>query len=321
MFEFLTRCNRKSIAIIRTLFRIMIPTIIIVKIMQETGVIHGIAFILEPFMALLDLPGAMALVWCLAIFVNLYAGIIAMIGLLPEYPMSIAQTTILSTLMLTAHTLPIEARITQAAGFRLIPMLILRFGTAILMALLLKEIYAAGNFLTEPAKIIWQNDIQNDSIRQWLIETSLSLFFIMLLIFTFVIILDLLEYLKIIELFGALLKPLLYPLNLSSASLPITLVALTLGISYGGGLIIQHVKQGKIPPRECFTALGLMGICHSVIEDNLLMIITFNAHYSGIYIVRIIGSLIIIYALAKLVKHMPEHIWLKYFWNSPEKRL
>ena len=312
-------CQKKSLTIISTLFRIMIPIMIIVKIMQEIGLIDQFAILFEPIMVLLGLPGAMAIVWCLTIFVNLFAGIIVLASLLPEYPLTIAQITILSTLMLVAHTLPIEIRITQAAGFRIIPMIILRLLSAIMMALLLKHLYQAGDFLNAPATLFWQDDTPiNTDLKSWIFSSTTSLLFIALSVFIFVMLLEILENLGIIKFFGKLLQPILKPLNLGEASLPITMIGLTLGLSYGGGLIIQHVKEGKIPPRECFTALALMGVCHSLIEDSLLVIVNANAHYSGVVVVRIMFSLVIVYCIAKIINRMPEHIWLKYFWNSPE---
>ena len=61
-----------------------------------------------------------------------------------------AQVTILGTLMLLAHSLPVEIRIAQRAGCRLITQLLLRIGGAIVLAILLNQLYRYGGWLEEP---------------------------------------------------------------------------------------------------------------------------------------------------------------------------
>jgi len=59
-----------------TLFKIMIPAIIIVKIAQELGGIDLLASFIEPLMNGLGLPENVGLVWAMTIATNLYGGLI-----------------------------------------------------------------------------------------------------------------------------------------------------------------------------------------------------------------------------------------------------
>jgi hypothetical protein len=44
-----------------------------------------------------------------------------------------------------------------------------------------------------------------------------------------------------------------------------------LGLAYGGGLIIAESKSGKIPPPDIFGSITLMSLCHSLLEDTILL--------------------------------------------------
>jgi hypothetical protein len=55
-----------------------------------------------------------------------------------------------------------------------------------------------------------------------------------------------------------------------------------------------------------------MGLCHSLIEDTILMI-AIGGHYSGILVARLLFSFLIIWALVKFTKKLPDKTFAKYF--------
>ena len=100
------------------LFRIMVPIIILVKILQELDVIKYLAIPLAPIMKFVGLPGELGLVWATAILNNLYGAMVVLLSLVRDAPITAAQATVLCTMMLVAHTLPIELKIAQASTTR-----------------------------------------------------------------------------------------------------------------------------------------------------------------------------------------------------------
>src|SRR6056297_3709592 len=90
------------------LFRVMIPILIGVKMLQEAGLIVYLAKPLNPVMQIMGLPGETGLIWATAMVNNLYSGIIVFLSLADSMQLSTAQVTILSTVMLVAHALPVE---------------------------------------------------------------------------------------------------------------------------------------------------------------------------------------------------------------------
>ncbi len=73
----------------------------------------------------------MGLVWATAMVTNLYGGIVVFASLAPEAHLTVAQITVLTTMMLVAHALPVELRIAQKAGSRLHAMAFLRIAGAL----------------------------------------------------------------------------------------------------------------------------------------------------------------------------------------------
>lgn len=67
------------------------------------------------------------------------------------------------------------------------------------------------------------------------------------------------------------MQPLLAPLRLpGDAALPIV-AGLTVGVTYGAGIIIQAGEEGRLTKNELTTACVLVGICHSIFEETILL--------------------------------------------------
>ena len=291
----------KSYDISYTLFKLMIPIIIVMKVLEELGLVELLSEWLEPVMELLGLPGAMGLVWATALVTNLYGGIVVYASLAPDVPMTVAQVTIVSSMMLIAHALPVEARIAQKAGVSISLTLFLRVGMAIVFAFLFDWIYKAGNWLQQPTQLLWSPEPIDDSLWTWIQNQLISLFMIVCIVFALVLLLDILQRLGVIQWITRMLRPVLHLLGIGREAETITLVGLTLGISYGGALLIREAEAGHIKPRDVLFSVSLLGLSHSLIEDTLLMMLI-GADLSGILIGRVVFTLVVIYLMVRLVE-------------------
>ncbi|MFZ2445228.1 MAG: nucleoside recognition domain-containing protein [Syntrophobacteraceae bacterium] len=298
------------------LFKIMIPVIVVVKVLQETGGIDFLGNLLSPVMRVVGLPGSMGLVWATTILTNLYAGVIVYSSLAGAEPITVAQITVLGLMMLVAHNLPIELRITQKAGVRLRFMIVLRFGCAFLFGWVLFRIYRWGDWLQGPHETIWIPPVKDSSLPAWALGQVRDLVFIFFVILALLLLMKILERIGITRIMVRLLNPILRLLGIGPSATTITIVGMTLGIAYGGGLIIQEAVSGRTDRRDVLFCLSLMGLCHSVIEDTLLIAI-FGGHVSGILWGRIILSLIVVFSLVKLVSHMSERTLDRIFVRPP----
>jgi hypothetical protein len=85
------------------LFKIIIPISILTKLLTDAGVTHYLGLALSPVMEVVGLPGSMGLVWATTLVTNIYGGIVVFASLAPEANLTIAQVTVLTTMMLIAH--------------------------------------------------------------------------------------------------------------------------------------------------------------------------------------------------------------------------
>jgi hypothetical protein len=108
------------------LIRLTVPVAIATKILEEMGLIPVFSMVLEPIMGLLGLPGELGLVWMTAMLTNLYGGIAVFAALLPGLTLTSAQVTVLCSVMLIAHALPIELSISKRAGAEVLPIAAIR---------------------------------------------------------------------------------------------------------------------------------------------------------------------------------------------------
>jgi hypothetical protein len=305
------------------LFKIMVPISILVKLLQEVGVVEWLGVALGPVMGVVGLPGSMGLVWATAIVTGIYGGIAAFASLAPEAHLTVAQVTVLTTMMLIAHGLPIELQIAQKAGPRFSIMAILRLGGALMIGWGLYQVYVRGGFLQTPHVALssaslwdWSPPSQNPSWLAWAWGEAKSLLSISLIILALLFLTKLLERLGVTALLTQLLEPVLTALGISKAAAPITIVGMTLGLSFGGGLIIQEAQSGRLEKRDVFFSLALMSLCHSMIEDTLLMTVL-GGHQSGILWGRLLFSFLTIFLLVKFLRNVPDETFNRFlFWQS-----
>jgi hypothetical protein len=318
-FGFIASVFKQSIKTCLVLFKIMIPISIIVKVLQYTGAIEYIGMALFPLMKFVGLPGEMGLVWATGMITNLFGGVLAFINLSPGLNLSIAQVTIISVMMLVAHTFPIELTIARKTGVKLLSMFIIRFAAAFLLGALLNLTYKSTGYLQEPSMIqISSASAVDTSIGSWVVNELKNYLIIVLFVFSLILLLEILKLVGVIDLMTKALSPLLGFLGIGKGVITITIVGLTLGVVYGGALIINETKTNKINRRDVFYAMVLMGIFHSIIEDSVLMI-SLGGHYSGIVIGRFVFTIIIIYILVKITKRMSDKTFNKLFLVREKK--
>ncbi len=312
--SFIEHCTSLFRQAVRTsidLFKITIPIIIITRILSQLGIIEQIGHFLAPVMKLVGLPGSMGVVWATSIFTNLYGGMVVFASLAPAEHLTVAQVTVLSTMMLVAHALPIELRIAQKAGPRMRGMVILRLFGALLLGYLLDVGFRITGYLQELNTVIWNPPVHNPGWVEWAISQIRNLGFIFLAILGLLVLMKILDILNITALLIKLLQPLLKLMGIGKDAAPITIIGMTMGIGYGGGLLIQEAKSGRLNRKDLFFSFCLMGLCHSVIEDTLLMMLI-GGHIVGIFWARILFAMVVTFILVKLLSGASPNFFAKY---------
>ncbi len=296
------------------LFKITVPVIILTKILKELGVIAFLGQALAPAMQLVDLPGSMGLVWAMTMITNLYGGAMVFLALPEAATLTVAQATVLGSMMLIAHALPVELRIAQKAGTRFRTMVLIRAGGSMVYGIILSHIYTAGGWLQERSVIFWEPAAADASWGGWALGELRKLLLIFLVVIAVLLVMKTLKAVGFTDLLIRCLEPLLRRLGIGAEAAPLSMIGLLLGISYGGALIIAEAKAGRVSRRDVFFSLALMGLSHSLIEDTLFMI-TLGGHVTGILLGRLLFSLLAIFLLVKLVSRLSDATCEKYIFR------
>jgi len=297
-----------------TLLKIMIPISIIVKILAYYGLIKVIGDYLSPVMNVVGLPGEFGLVWATAMITNIYGALVVFFNLSLVNMYSVAQVTILACMILVAHTLPIEARIAQKAGVRLWFTVFFRVFFAFILGLILSLIFSTFGLFKSENKILWQPSIVNPTLTQWALGELRNYVMIFLIILGLLLLMRFLKNTGIIDKFNNFLKPSLRLIGMSKDAAPIAIIGTTLGLAYGGGLIIKEANSNVLSKKDVFYSLSLMGLSHSLIEDTLLML-AIGASIFGVLIGRVIFTIIVMILLIKIMKYVSKKTFEKYFVN------
>jgi len=319
MGTFFKELFRDSYFVSVSLLKLLIPVIILGKIFIELGGVEYVAFLLGPPMTVLGLPPEFALVWATTMLTNLTGGILILIELLRTQTFTVEQITVLSTLMLIAHSLPVEGRVAQKAGLRLRVTLILRIGGGFVLAWLVHRFYTNYGLLQEAFTISWQPGTVDDSLLGWLKSQAVSLVIVISAIIVLLFLLRILKLVGIEKLMVLVLLPLLRLLGIGKQAATLSIVGITLGLSYGGGLLINESSKGHLSRQDVFATMSMLGLCHSMIDDTILMLLL-GADVSAVIWARLIFSIAVIAILVRAVQILPYAIWDRYLIRWDRKQ-
>ena len=164
------------------LFKVLIPTLIVVKIAEMAGAVYWLNVAMAPIVTMIGLPANMAIVLTTTMLTNPYAGLMLLSAMPSAASLSVAQATIIASFMLFAHSLPVEAAITRNAGLRVGVTLVVRVGAAILFCALLNLFFNQFNLLGETARLHLPQFDAAPSLMQWGIDQVKGLVFIQVVI-------------------------------------------------------------------------------------------------------------------------------------------
>ena len=315
MQRFFSELGRDIWQVSITLFRLMVPTIIVVKILEMLGAVEYLALLLSPVMSLVGLPDSMGIVWATTMLTNIYAGMLVFFYVQQSEMLTVAQVTVLSLLMLLAHGLPVEARIAQQAGIRLRVTLLLRVGGGLLLGWIFHQVCTQMQWLQTPNTLVWQPEIPEPGLRAWALGQLESLLMIQIVIIVLLTALKVLRVIGVERLMSYLLRPVLRLMGIGREATSITIIGVTLGLAFGGGLLIKESREGHLSKEDVFASMSLLALCHSMIEDTLLVMVL-GADIGGVLWARLVFALVFIAVLTRLVRHCPESFWQRHLVNK-----
>lgn len=257
------------------LVKMMIPITLAVALLQWCGAIAVISEWLTPMFSHIGLTGEGVLVFVTGVLASIYASI----GVMGTLDMDFRSATILAVMILVAHNLIIESVIQRKAGSSLWGITLLRIVAALVVAYLLNMVLPAdftGSLLIERAGAAapLTDFMSIESLRQILTNWAVANGRLLPLMFGMIIGLNILQQLlhefRLIHYLVIPLRPLMRLFGLSDNCAFLWAVLNSLGLAYGGSVMISEVEQGRISAREARDLNRHAAMSHSLLEDTLL---------------------------------------------------
>lgn len=317
IIEFFKYCLKRTASSCWILFKLMVPVSIIIRLIQEFGVLPYLSGVLEPVMNVVGLPAETAIVWLSSMVVNIYGALLSLFSIYPmlSEPLTGAQITILLTMVIVAHNFPVEVGIAKKTGVKFWIMFLIRFVGAILLGMILNGIYSLTDTLQQPFEMPEFLVAEHLGWGEWALNELKNYGLIIAVIFALVMLVRILELVGFMKFFNKLLLPLLGWLGISERMLPLTVIGMTMGLAYGGGLIVDEGRKPGMKPKDVFFSMTLMGLFHSIFEDTIL-IISAGAHWTGVIVVRAIFAFAVTYIFVAVTRRMSDEKFARVFMTK-----
>tara|TARA_B110000263_G_C14929163_1_gene338418 strand:- start:15 stop:566 length:552 start_codon:yes stop_codon:yes gene_type:complete len=170
-------------------------------------------------------------------------------------------------------------------------------------------------WLSDPALTSLPDVSASNTLFEWILSQIKGILFIQLIIIILIFFLELLRIIGVEKLIRIALSPFLRFMGIGDQAATIAIVGVTLGISFGGGLLIKEVESGTIPKKDVFGVLCFINLLHSVFEDTSVAMLLGPSLFI-ILVVRIIFTVLLVVLLMRIVTLLPDIIWQNFLTNN-----
>lgn len=254
-----------------TLGKIIFPVTFLMTIVSYTSLFDTIINFITPVMTLIGLPGKAAIPLVLGNFLNLYAGI----GAILTMQLSVKAVFILAVMLSFSHNLLIESGVAAKVGVKLWIMIAVRVGLALVSALLISTFWHGG---TEAASYGLLSTADNDVVSWWLItweafkKACLGIFQLACIVIPLMVAIQFLKEMNGLAVFSRWVSPFIKLLGMKPSVSTTMAAGLVFGLAYGAGVMVQAVKEDEVDKKSLYLAFIFLVGCHAVIEDTLIFL-------------------------------------------------
>ena len=251
------------------MLKILVPVSFFTLLLQYSGWLESLDFLLEPAMQLMNLPPIAALPLIVGMLTGIYGGIAAMVVL----PLTQGQMTLIAIFLLISHNLIQEGIIQAKSGINPVKATVFRLLGSFVMVAAVSFFFpmetAAGNTaaLNIPAAETFAL-----LLKQWGISMALLAVKILAIIVSLMVVLEFMKAFNIIDRLVNVMNPVLKIMGLDQKVGMLWLAAAIFGIAYGGAVIVEETRQGHYEKEDLERLHLSIGMNHAMIEDSVLFL-------------------------------------------------
>lgn len=267
--EILVPAIKKAWSTTLWLLKMILPISLAVRFLDYYGALEYLAEFLDPLFTNMGLPGSTAIVFITSIFLPLYAPL----AIITSMSITLRELTILALMCQLAHNLPVESAIQARTGTSFWGMSILRISMSIITAFILNLILPQDMGMP----VFVQTDIASvasigELLLLWLKSSINISILILVIIFSLNLLYNILNSYHLISKLSKGIEPILKFFGLSPNTGFLWLIGYIVGLAYGGALMMEQMKNGKVSRTEANLLNHHLAISHSILEDNLLFV-------------------------------------------------
>jgi Fe2+ transport system protein B len=245
---------------------IVIPISFLVTLLQWSGWLDKIDFVLNPLMGFLNLPPEAALPIISGMLINIYA-VIAVVTVLP---FTTAQMTLIAIFALICHNLIMEGIVQYRSGINVIKATLTRIAAAVLTVFVVSQFFGDTSQSIVMSSALPAHAPLLNIMTTWAKDTSILLLKIFGIIMFIMILLEISRALGWIDRVLKVFKPMMRVLGLSGRTAIMFVAGIIFGLLYGGAVIVEEGKKGTLTREEIEYLHVSLGINHAMIEDPAL---------------------------------------------------
>ena len=295
----LNRGLRKGLNSCIWLLKVLLPVSLATALLDYSGWLPRLDFLLEPAMGAMSLPPAAAL----PILIGLTAGVYGCLAAMAVLTLSAEHMTLITVFVLIAHSLPQEGIIQARSGINFVKTTLVRLAAAVLTCLAvawwlqpapteaaavsagLREVPSMAAFLQK-----WGFDMLGLCVK------------ILVILLGVMILIELMKAYDVIDGCVRLFEPLLKVMGLHRQTGLLWLTGALFGLGYGGAIIMEQSRELKLSPEEVEKLQLSIGINHSMIEDPLLFL-PFVVSPIYAWVPRLAAAIVVVYLVS---------LWFKF---------
>lgn len=271
------------------LLKLTIPVSFAVFLFDYSGWMHILAGWTAPLFRLIGLSGEAAIVLVTSIVTNIYSAIAVMTTLGTGF----REGTILAVMCLISHALIVETAIQKKTGSKPWRMVLTRITASIVAAIILNRLLP-GEMDGHHQAFTRQAVDFIPALKEWVNAISITTLKIVVLVNLLLILQKILNEFGWIEWLLKPFIPLLKVMGLPPRTGFLWMVAYTLGLSYGGAIMISQSEEGKLTPGEADLLNHHIAVSHSILEDTLLFA-AMGYHLAILVFPRILLSILVVW--------------------------
>lgn len=271
------------------LLKLTIPVSFGVFLLNFYGLLNVIAGWLTPLFKMIGLPGQASVVLITSIFTNIYSVIVVMATL----DFGLREGTIIAVMCLISHALIVETAIQKKTGSHPVRMVLTRLSGSFIAAWMLNLILPGES--TSGAENIVNKTVEfMPALTAWTSAMAITTLKIVVLANGLLILQKALDEFDLIKWILMPFRPFLKIMGLPANTGFLWMIAYTLGLSYGGAIMISQSEDGKLSREDADLLNHHIAISHSQLEDTLLFVAV-GYSFAILFFTRVLLSIVYVW--------------------------